>query len=130
MDRVMEIKIPFLSLVFITLLNFSGCTPSEDGCLTRDKLTEIRILKINNTDYYLYLKISGWHDKVVFYELYDKKPVLDACNKANILPIADIVVSPENGTASKLIIKDKQLFLNYTKEKTKELLENIFIELK
>ena len=130
MDRVMEIKIPFLSLVFITLLNFSGCTPSEDACLTRDKLTEIKVLKINNTDHYLYLKISGWHDKVVFYELYDKKPVLDACNKANILPIADIIVSPENGTASKLIIKDKQLFLNYTKEKTKELLENIFIEIK
>lgn len=124
----MEIRYTFFILL-LAVINISGCTPSEDNCLTIDQVTQLKKIKIDNKEHYLFLRISGWHDKIELFNLYDQKPVFDKCMNANIPPISDISVYPENGTASKLLIENKILSLEYTKEKTSNSLENIAVEI-
>lgn len=124
----MEIR-SIIYIVLLVVLNISGCTPSEDDCLTIDQVTELHILKIDSKEHYLFLRVSGWHDKIEFFVLYDEKPIFDKCMKANIPPISDIPIYPENGTASKLFIKNKILSLEYIKEETSKPLEDIVVEI-
>jgi hypothetical protein len=37
--------------------------------------------------YYLYSRTTGFQEKVVFFELYNKKPVFDICKHSSIKPI-------------------------------------------
>jgi len=115
--------------IILLVLNISGCTPSEDDCLTIDQVTELQTLKLDNKEHYLFLRVSGWHDKIEFFVLYDEKPIFDKCMRANISPISDIPIYSENGTASKLLIKNKILSLEYTKDENSKSLENIVIEI-
>lgn len=68
------------------------------------------MVKIEDSNYFIYLRISGSHDKVAFYELYASKPTFDKHKQSNILAISeepidslDGPVDPFSGVVSKVV---------------------------
>ncbi|MDR1423057.1 MAG: hypothetical protein LBI92_00360 [Azoarcus sp.] len=51
----------------------------EDFCFVADQNYEVKVERIDQSTYYLYLQISGFHEKETFLAVYDEKPVFDRC---------------------------------------------------
>jgi len=98
-------------LVFI-VTNLVACS-SEIGCFVVDSVKLVKTIETEGSDYFIYLRISGSHDKVAFYELYKGRPTFDGCKQPkNILaiseePIDPIVgpVDPFSGITSRVVSK-------------------------
>lgn len=98
---IMKIK-QMIFLVFI-VTNLVACS-SEIDCFTADSVELIKTIETEGSDYSIYLRISGFHEKVAFYELYEGKPTFDVCGRSNILAIYEDVVDPSEGVVSRLVI--------------------------
>ena len=66
-------------LIFSSLLLF-GCSKDECG-FPLDQIRFADKIQINKETYYLYTRTVGWHNKVVFFELYSAEPAFDQCQK-------------------------------------------------
>jgi len=71
----------FLTAGLISCSNDSHCQSAVDTV----KIIDQKV--IGNTEYYLVLRIAGWHDKTEIIELYDAKPSFDKCANSNIAPV-------------------------------------------
>ena len=89
-------------LVFI-VTNLVACS-SEIDCFTADSVELVKTIETEDSNYFIYLRISGFHEKAAFYELYKSKPTFDACGKSNILAISEDAVDPSEGVVSRLVI--------------------------
>ncbi len=71
------------SIVFLLCLMQFSCFDSnqQQDCLTSDTVAIIDSLSINEQEYFLVYRISGWHDKVESFEVYNTKPVFNACGE-------------------------------------------------
>jgi hypothetical protein len=69
-------------------LVITGC--SEDECggfdIATDQIRFADSIEENGKTYYLYTRTTGWHEKIVFFQLYDNKPEFK-CWRPNIKAI-------------------------------------------
>jgi len=98
---IMKMK-RLIFLVFI-VTNLVACS-SEIDCFTADSVKLVKMIETEDSDYFIYLRISGFHEKAAFYELYKDKPTFDVCGRSNILVISEDAVDPSAGVVSKLVI--------------------------
>jgi hypothetical protein len=85
-----------------------ACT-EENNCLVEDINHEIKVVTIGQTTYYLYLQISGWHEKVAFLVLYDKNPLFDNCGRAKQEIIGSIDIDQNYKSPVKIELVDKKI---------------------
>ena len=127
-----DLKLKWITLFTIILCNIASCT-SENNCLIADQAEQIRVIQIEKNEYFVYLKISGWHDKVTFYELYGREPVFDQCGVSETHPISVMDVDPDQDNVSNLIINNssKEMTIIYSKDDSQQeqQLKNVAIEI-
>ena len=75
---------------------------------------------MGEVDQYIYLRVSGLHEKESFYELYDKQPVFDACGKSTLPSKADVHIDSKSGAISKLVVNKEHLSIVYHKGQTQK----------
>jgi hypothetical protein len=124
----MRIKL-LIKCAFLIIFLLS-CSANDD-CLIADNLKQIKSFNINNNDYYLYLRISGFQEKEAFYVLYDDVPVFDECGKTDLSATSTVHVDSTKGAISKIVIYGKKLQIIYQKNNTMDQsLDSIPIEIK
>lgn len=124
----MKEKVP-LSIALILILLLS-CTANND-CYTADSVKQIKSFDINSHAYFIYIRNSGFHQKEVFFELYDNVPVFDDCGKPDIPIVSAVHVDSTQGTVSKLVINANNLKIVYKKNPIENIsFDNIPIEIK
>jgi len=89
-------KMKRMSFLVFIITNLLACSPEID-CFIADSVKLVKAIKIEGSDYFIYLRISGSHDKVAFYELYENKPTFDVCGRSNILTIVEEPIDPVAG---------------------------------
>jgi hypothetical protein len=124
----MREKIPIaIALSFLLLLS---CTTNND-CLPADSIKQIKSFDVNRHAYFVYVRISGFQEKEIFFELYDNVPVFDDCGKPNISIVSAVHVDSTQGSVSKLVIDDKNLKIVYKKNQIEDIgYDRIPIEIK
>lgn len=110
-------------LTFIFLLIISSCNSSNCSFVKNQvRFSDSVFIEETMQTYYLYTRVTGWQDKVTFFELYDSKPEFDECEKPNIRPVYSIDFNdyPVKQYVKSIIIQPKQvekLRIIYTKNK-------------
>ncbi len=72
-------KILRVSIIVIFLFSLVSCDKNCSFDIAGDQLRFADSIEKNSKTYYLYTRTTGWNDKVVFFELYDKEPIFDKC---------------------------------------------------
>lgn len=76
-------------LAFIILL--SACDAKDCLDIASDQLKLSDSIEYDGKEYLLYTRTSGWQEKIVYLELYEKEPTYDRCtNKTSPEPIFGI----------------------------------------
>ena len=114
--------------VFIAAILLSACSDNTPDCFISDQVTLLDERKIKGEQYFLVLKITSWHDKVEFLELYDKKPEFDVCGKSKTERIDMRGLELENQFVSKVRVKDKKLQIIYKPGKKNHPTENLKLQ--
>lgn len=65
---------------------------------------------------YIYLRITGFQEKMYFYELYSKKPTFDDCGAADIEPLDAAHIDRERGFPSAVDMQGPVFEIRYRKE--------------
>ena len=81
-------------LVFAVLMTgLTGCQPVScpGDFLGQDQLSLLDTIDMSGTNYHLYARQTGFQEKLVFLELYDRGPVFDECEHANVDPVYNVV---------------------------------------
>ena len=73
-------------LVIVASCDRSGSVESDCPFII-DTVAIVDTATIEKTNYYLVLRISGWHEKTEIVELYDRRPEFDRCARSLIAPI-------------------------------------------
>jgi len=115
LEIVINMKIKFLFFYVLISSLFIGCAEEVD-CFVADSVAKVRAVSVNNKTYYVYLRTSGFSEKEHFYELYKNEPKFDDCGKSNSRPISEAHIDTTRGNMSKLIIKDSQIKVIYSKD--------------
>lgn len=143
----MKIK-RIIFLVFI-VTNLVACS-SEIDCFTADSVDLVKTIETEGSDYSIYLRISGFHEKAASYELYKGKPTFGECRRPDILVISeegvdrseepvdssDDLVDRLDGVVSRIVSKlmiddDLKLSIIYIKGNVQEIdLKDIPVEIK
>jgi hypothetical protein len=128
----MAVKVFFVTLIFCLLV---ACDSSDCNLgMAADQLRLADTIEKNDKAYYLYTRTTGWNDKVVFFELYDEKPLFDKCTyESNIKELYAIHFNsfPEDPVpqyVKEIILQPDQLEklkIIYTKDKN-EGIENVY----
>ncbi len=118
--KILKISIIVLTLLFL----FASCDKNCSSEIASDQLRFADSIERDNKIYYLYTLTTGWNDKAVYFQLYEQKPILDKCKKADIKPIYEIVYDdyPEMQYVKAMILqpdKTTKLKIIYTKDKNK-----------
>ncbi|MBL1433712.1 MAG: hypothetical protein COB94_009785 [Gammaproteobacteria bacterium] len=134
----MEIK-TILKAGIIVLFYFLITACGQNKCgfginIAADQLRLADTINDNNKTYYLYTRTTGWTDKTIFFELYDKEPEFDQCTfqpdikKLYMVAYEDFPENPERKYVKKMILQPDQsekLKIIYTTDKTKGV-ENVY----
>ena len=114
-DRVLLGKFWRVALSALMLSGLAACS-SQECPLTIDQTTVIDKKQLDSTTYYLVKRISGWHDKTIIIELFDKKPEYDNCNENIVMPIIDDSIEMDMQIESFMInLQTKQFEIKYAK---------------
>jgi hypothetical protein len=67
----------------------AACSNSETDseCLTSDSVAVIDTLSTGNQILFLVHRISGWHEKIESFEVYDSQPVFNSCGETSSRPL-------------------------------------------
>ena len=135
----MEITNKYLIISTFLLLFLTACN-SDIDCLTANSVEKIKVVKVENKNYFVYLKVTGFHDKVAFFELYDSEPLFDICGISDTSPISSEMIDPDinldKENVSKVLFypKNSELKVIYSEEQVQESfldhLKKIRIEIK
>ena len=117
MEVTSLMKIKFVVLALASSL--IACSPATD-CFVADSVSLVKKIKMGEVDQYIYLRVSGLHEKESFYELYDKQPVFDACGKSTLPSKADVHIDSKSGAISKLVVNKEHLSIVYHKGQTQK----------
>jgi hypothetical protein len=103
-----------------------GCTNSEQQYpLTVDTVTVIEKEQFQGIIYTLVKRISGVQDKTVVFQVFDKLPKLDDCNRDLVKPIFEDSVEVDRPVIEVLVdVEDSVMSVTYGDEDV-EVLEKI-----
>ncbi len=120
----------FATVLFVFALLILVSCSKRDDCFIADSVEKIKEIHINDTIYFVYLRISGFNEKEYFYELYDIAPKFNDCVKTEAKAISNLHVDTSEGKPITLMIKNEKLSLLFSKknEATAVDLKEIFIE--
>lgn len=101
--------------ILIFLCVIASCGNQNTECqLTLEQTSIIDQKEFKGVTYYLVERISGWHEKTIIIQLFDKKPEFDKCNENVSTPIIDDSVSIDLEVKSFLInLESKQYEIEY-----------------
>lgn len=122
--KILRMILPIVATIL------AACS-TETECLIADSIHPVKMINVDGSEYSIYLKVSGFHDKVSFYELYKGKPIFDACGKPSSLAISEEPIDSSLGTVSKLVVDTRGLRIVYTENGSQEVdLKNVPVEIK
>ncbi len=115
---VTVIKYPILLIIILLLF---GCNSNDCG-FPLDQIRYADKTQYNGKIFYLYIRTTGWHNKVIFFELYDSEPTFDECRQtnANFIYKTDYDDYPEEKYVKEMILQPDQpekLKITYTTNK-------------
>ena len=120
-SRIWFVFIPFLLLLY-------GCSQESD-CFVADEVKNISVNQLDGSDYWLFLRTSGFGEKERFYELYEGTPKFNDCGVSQSKPIFEVHVDETEGVPVKLKISKDSMVLFYSGEGEKlESLDYISVE--
>lgn len=92
--------IPRYYMVMILIcLGQASCSDSEPGqtcSMTSDTTTITGHLLVGDQEYFLVHRISGWHEKIDSFELYNAQPAFNNCSESSIPPLFGESVDNKN----------------------------------
>lgn len=78
-------------IILLLVLVITACSKKDEitkECPpTLDVVEQLLVQQHDGQELYLVRRISGWQDKTVIIQLFDKKPVLDSCNEDLVPPL-------------------------------------------
>jgi hypothetical protein len=109
--------------ILISLLLITACVGCGDSKSTAfsecsmsvDSVTTIDTKSVGSVNYYLVLRISGFHDKTEIIELFDQQPQYNNCNE-NIIPpiVSDSIASDMEISSFMIDLKEKHFVIDYS----------------
>ena len=75
-----------------------------------DTVEQLLIKAHGEKNYFLVKRVAGWHDKTIVLQLYDQKPVLNACNEDLVLPIYENSLDDERSVTTLVADLERQSF--------------------
>ncbi|MCF6258226.1 MAG: hypothetical protein L3J98_11850 [Gammaproteobacteria bacterium] len=122
-------KIFILLYIFLVFLGTSACTKKPD-CFTADSIKEMKIMSLNKKGYFLFLRTSGFQEKIHFYELFKDSPEFDVCGKTLSQPVFQISLDDSEGFPIKLEISEDGMKTIYSSTQKNDFnLESIDVEI-
>jgi len=111
------------TLIILFFVFISACSTDTCDEMLIDSIHYHDSVMHSDQQYFLYSRTTGWHDKVVFFELYNEKPTFDQCSHSAKKPIFTIAYDdyPEMQYVKEIILQPNQtekLNIIYTKEKS------------
>lgn len=120
--------ISFVIFILLTLLFMSGCSKEQD-CFVADSIKELKLSQLNEENYFLFLRTSGFSEKEHFFELFRVKPEFDSCGQTTSKLIFQTHVDDTEGFPITLIISDDKMEVVYSTNTENDLsLERIKVE--
>ena len=127
-DIVMKIKL--IIMFFFIVVNLIACS-SDNECFVADSVVQVKAIRVDEVDYFIYLRTSGFHEKEAFYELYKSEPIFNSWGKSNSSAISDIHIDSTEGVVSRLVIDNQKLIIVYSKNSSQEVnFKDVQIEVK
>ncbi len=107
------LKYTVFSIFLLTTIGLTSCSDDADSnapCpLTVDTVKVLQTKELNGTKYFLVKRITGWHDKVIVVQLFDKQPELGPCNEDIVMPVfEDSIETDESSVTLRADIKNKE----------------------
>jgi hypothetical protein len=124
-----------MMMMIIIISSYScskGTNDNHDCTMTVDTVNIIDEKIVGTTEFYLVLRIAGWHDKTEIIELYDTKPTFDRCSKSDVEPVyGNSLELDKTVTHLYLDTESKSLNIEYKDgEPSKDYNRNLKIEVK
>lgn len=101
-----------LGLTAVTAFRWSTSPPA---CGTADSVAIIDQATVAGRPLWLVLRVTGFHDKVEFVEVYAAAPVFDSCGHSPLAPVSVEPYDPSQGGVRSLSIQDGKATLVYTR---------------
>ena len=76
-----------IALLSLAILVLSACGKNDCDEVILDSVKFHDTTVYSESTYYLYSRTTGFHEKVVFFEVYDREPEFNKCRNANITPV-------------------------------------------
>jgi len=82
-------KLRFSAIGFIPIyLGLMSCSEPDQACsMASDSVSVIDQLTVDGQDYFLIHRISGWHEKINSFELYNTQPTFNNCGESPLRPL-------------------------------------------
>lgn len=90
------------------------CRRSPD-CFVAEHVAIIDHATVEGRPLWLVHRITGWHDKVEFVEIYAGAPAFDSCGRASLQPLSVDALDEAQGKVRTLAIRDDKVVLEYTR---------------
>lgn len=91
------------------------CTTRLPDCGTADSVAIIDQATSAGRPLWLVHRITGFHDKVEFVEVYAAAPAFDSCGHSPVAPLSVDAYDPSQGDVRSLAIRDGKAVLVYTR---------------
>jgi hypothetical protein len=91
------------------------CTTSPPDCGIADSVAVIDQAMVAGRRLWLVHRITGFHDKVEFVEIYSAAPVFDSCGHSPLAPLSVDTYDSSQGNVRSLAIRDGKAVLVYTR---------------
>jgi hypothetical protein len=101
-----------LGLAAATLFRCSTLPPD---CGIADSVAIIDQATVAGRPWWLVHRITGFHDKVEFVEVYAAAPVFDSCGHSPLAPVSVDTYDPSQGGVRSLSIREGKVTLVYTR---------------
>lgn len=103
--------------LYILIALFTAAWGDDNDCGIADNVTLLKKFKSKNGNYFVYRRISGFHDKIEFYQLYIKKPTFDNCGATKQKVIYTTSAESTKGYVKTVILKQNRIRLLYSRKR-------------
>jgi len=88
---------------------------SENDCLIADQINIVKRIKSENKQLVIIEKISGGHEKIIYYEVYAASVKFDLCGKANTNMLAGDSIDGKHSSVNDVNYVNGKLVIEYKK---------------
>jgi len=108
-------KFIILLLTLVIMQFITACTKEPD-CMVSDQVQFLKEFSVANTPYFLYVRRSGFSDKMSYLEFYDIKPNFDQCGEPSQAQLSQVPVSDLGNNPIRIVIHDLLIVVEYGEE--------------